>query len=281
MTARIRPVAVYALVTVLGIAAFLYPFWVPSTGSVTSAHSGDAPLWAAMVAGLVVLALALELRRGTMNGATVAILGVLAATAGLLRLVELPGNNAGIFFLVVLGGVAFGARFGLLLGVTAMAASAFVTGGLGPWLPFQMLALGWMGATAGLLGLWTRTLDPRLEVAVVAGFGWAWGFLYGAIMNLWAWPFLRGDGPTLWRPGLGLVGTAEHYWSYYAATSFAWDAAGALFNALLIAVTGVALLRSLRRFAHRLEPAVVLVPSFRPSVPSTPGTPASPASPSK
>ncbi len=193
-----------------------------------------------------------------MNGATVAVLGVLSAIAGLLRLVDLPGNNAGIFFVVVLAGVAFGPRFGLLLGITGMAVSAVVTGGIGPWLPFQMLALGWMGATAGLVGRWTARLPPRVEVVTLAAFGWGWGFVYGAIMNLWSWPFFQGGGPTLWRPGLGLAGTVSHYWSYYVATSFAWDAAGALCNAMLILVTGVALLRTLRRFAHRLEPTVHL-----------------------
>jgi energy-coupling factor transport system substrate-specific component len=256
LSGRLQPVIVYALVTIVGIAAFLYPFWVPANAFESQAHAGDAPLWAAAVAGLVVAALALEVRRGTMNGATVAILGVLGSMAGLLRLVDLPGNNAGIFFLVVLGGVAFGPRFGLLLGITAMATSAVITGGIGPWLPFQMLALGWMGGSSGLLGRVTMRLPVRAEVLVVAAFGWAWGFLYGAVMNLWFWPFLRGSGPTLWNPGLGALETAHHYWSYYVATSFAWDAAGAFCNAVLLLVTGATLLRTLRRFAHRLEPAI-------------------------
>ncbi len=169
MTERLRPALVYVLVGVVGVAAFLYPFWLPSTAFPDAAHSTDAPLWTAAISILVVAALALEVRRGTMNGATVAVLGVLAASAGMLRLVELPGNNAGIFFLVVLGGVAFGPRFGLLLGLTAMAASAFITGGIGPWLPFQMLGLGAMGATSGVLGRWTCRLEPHVEVGVVAG----------------------------------------------------------------------------------------------------------------
>jgi energy-coupling factor transport system substrate-specific component len=259
VTDQARPVLVYTLMVLVGAAAFLYPFWLPTDAAVGQAHAGDAPLWAAAVSGLVVVAVGLEVRRGTMNGAMVAVLGVLAASAGLLRLVDLPGNNAGIFFLVILGGVAFGPRFGLLLGLVAMAVSAFITGGLGPWLPFQMLALGWIGGLAGWLGTGTARLPARVEVWTVAAFGWVCGFVFGAVMNLWAWPFLQGDGPTLWQPGLGAVETAEHYWSYYVATSFAWDAAGALFNALLILVTGVALLRTLRRFSHRLEPAVELV----------------------
>jgi energy-coupling factor transport system substrate-specific component len=194
-----------------------------------------------------------------MNGATVAILGVLSAAAGLLRLVDLPGNNAGIFFLVILAGAAFGPRFGLLLGICAMAVSAVVTGGIGPWLPFQMLGLGAMGAGAGAIDPLASRLGLRSEVVVLAVYGWAWGFLYGAVLNLWSWPFLQGDGPTQWRPGLGFGATLQHYWAYYVATSFAWDAAGALFNALLILLTGAALLPSLRRFAHRLEPAVELI----------------------
>jgi energy-coupling factor transport system substrate-specific component len=256
---RARPLLVYGLVTTVGIAAFLYPFWIPSSSFVAQAHGGDAPMWAAAIGALVVIALALEVRRGTMNGATVAILGVLSAIAGLLRLIDLPGNNAGIFFIVILAGVAFGPRFGLLLGISAMVASAFITGGLGPWLPFQMLGLGWLGAGAGLLGWFTERLDPRVEVGVVAIYGWVGGFLYGAVLNLWSWPFLRGTGATLWNPSLGAAETVEHYWSYYVATSLAWDAAGALFNAILILITGLALLRSLRRVAHRLEPAVAFV----------------------
>lgn len=256
---RARPVMIYVLVFIIGSAAFLYPFWIPSESLPSQAHSVDAPLWAALVGALVVAAVMLEVRRGTMNGATVAILGVLSAAAGLLRLIDLPGNNAGIFFLVVLAGAAFGPRFGLLLGICAMAVSAVVTGGIGPWLPFQMLALGAMGAGAGALDPMAARLGLRGEVIVLAVYGWIWGFLYGAIMNLWSWPFLQGDGPTQWRPGLGVSATLAHYWSYYVATSFAWDAAGALFNAALILVTGAAILPSLRRFAHRLEPVVELV----------------------
>ena len=159
---------------------------------------------------------------------------------------------------VVLAGAAFGPRFGLLLGMCAMAVSAIVTGGIGPWLPFQMLALGWMGGGAGLLGRVTARLDPRLEILALAAYGWMWGFLYGAILNLWFWPFERG-GALDWHPGLGLGATLHRYWQFYVATSLPWDAAAAITNAVIILVTGLVLMRSLRRFAHRLEPAVELV----------------------
>jgi len=256
--ARVRPAVVYTLMVAVGAAAFLYPFFLPATAVTSQAHNGDAPLIAAMVGAMVVGAVMLEVRRGTMNGATIALLGMLAACAGMLRLIDLPGGGSGIFFLVVLAGAAFGPRFGLLLGLCAMAVSAVITGGIGPWLPFQMLALGWLGAGAGFLGRVTAHLDRRVEVLVLAAYGWVWGFLYGAIMNLWFWPFERG-GALDWRPGLGLGATVARYWSFYVATSLAWDAAAAITNALLILVTGVVLMRSLRRFAHRLDPAVELL----------------------
>ena len=256
---------VYLLVTAVGVAAFLYPFWLPKgTISADAAHAGDAPLVAALVGLLALAAMGLEVRRGTMNGSTVALLGVLAASAGMLKLLDLPGGGNGMFFLIVLGGAAFGPRFGFLLGLASYAVGAVITGGLGPWLPFQMLTLAWMGAGAGLAGRVTRRLPAPLEVVLLAAYGWVWGFVYGAVMNLWFWPWFAGEGELAWHPGLGLVDTLGHYWSFYVATSLAWDAAAASTNALVIDLVGRPVLRSLRRFAHRLDPVVELVPSGPP-----------------
>jgi len=256
---RARALAVYALVVLVGAAAFLYPFWLPRHALPARAHAGDAPLVAAVIGVLVVVAVTLELRRGAMNGATVAVLGVLSATAGLLRLLDLPGGGSGIFFLVILAGAAFGPRFGMLLGLCAMATSGIITGGIGPWLPFQMLALGWMGGTAGLAGRATRRLPPLPEVMALSAFGWVWGFAFGAVMNLWFWPFAVGQGPLSWDPALSLSGTVSRYWTFYSATSLAWDAAASVTNAALIVVTGRPLLASMRRVACRLDPVVELV----------------------
>jgi len=122
-----------------------------------------------------------EVRQGTLTAAAVAVLGVLSAAAGLMRLLDLPGGGNGIFFLVVLAGAALGPRLGLLLGLCAMAVSAVLTGGIGPWLPFQMLGLGWMGAGAGWL-VRARPSRPRAEVVAPPGKGGAGGSL-GATLN--------------------------------------------------------------------------------------------------
>lgn len=246
------PLLFYVLLVAVGLAAFLYPFWIPSDTAFAEAHAADAPFVAAAVGLLAVLAVALEVRHGTTNGATIAVLAVLAAMCGVLRLVDLPGGGSGIFFLVVLAAAAYGPRFGLLLGLAAMGTSALITGGMGPWLPFQMLALAWMGAGAGFLGRLTRRLPPVAEVIVLAGYGWVWGFVYGAIMNIWFWPYLVAQGPLSWAPGLSLAETLDRYRDFYTVTSMAWDAAAAITNAVLILLTGRVALRTFRRFSPRL-----------------------------
>jgi len=259
LVARARPLGVYVLMTVVGVAAFLYPFWLPAGAVPERSHQFDAPMVAAAVAALVVGAITLEIRRGTMNGATISLLAVLSAASAILRIIGLPAGGNAIFFLVVLAAAVFGPRFGMLLGLCAMAVSAVLTGGFGPWLPFQMLTLGWLGAGAGILGRWTRTLPPWAEVGVLAAYGWVWGFVFGAVMNLWFWPFAIADGPISWNPSLGPAETLAHYWSFYIVTSFAWDAARSFVNAGLILLLGRPLLRSMRRFAGRTDPVVELV----------------------
>jgi energy-coupling factor transporter ATP-binding protein EcfA2 len=109
----------------------------------------------------------------------------------------------------ILAGAAFGPRFGLLLGLTSFVVSAVLSGGIGPWLPFQMLALGWMGAGAGLMGRLTRHLSPGARWGCSPLYGWVWGFVFGAIMNLWFWPFQRGGGDLSWEPGLSWAETLQ------------------------------------------------------------------------
>lgn len=246
----------YVTITLVGLAAFLYPFWLPAEVAPTEAHGDAAPFIAGLLAGLMVLALGVELRLRRINAASVALLGVLSAVTGLLRLLDLPGGGSGMFFLLILAGAAFGPRFGLLLGMSSMMLGAVVTGGLGPWLPFQMLGAGWMGALAGFVGMRTARLPPRVEIAVLAALGWLLGFAYGALLNLWSWPFTLGLGELGWTPDLALSETLQHYHAYYLASSLAWDAAGALANAVLILLVGAPLVASMRRFAHRLAPVV-------------------------
>ena len=57
--------------------------------------------------------------------------------------------------------------FGFVLGATTLFASALVTGGVGPWLPFQMLGAAWVGWGAGML----PPLRGRAEMLMLAAYG--------------------------------------------------------------------------------------------------------------
>jgi energy-coupling factor transport system substrate-specific component len=147
--------------------------------------------------------------------------------------------------------------FGFLLGTLSLLVSAIFTGGVGPWLPFQMLAMGWLGLASAMLpgsafaGRW----GGHLERWVLAGWGALTGLLFGVIMNLWFWPFM---GPAvdlpegqIWEPGAGLGEALARYAAFYVATSLPYDIWRAAGNALFLVFLGPPVLRLLRRFKQR------------------------------
>lgn len=241
-----------------GIFAFATPFFValPSSTTSAAARSSDAPWLLALVAPLLIGALIAELMRGGLDSKSIALLGVLAACAALLRL---PFSFAGanlFFFLPICSGFVFGSTFGFLLGALGIAASALISGGVGPWLPFQMFAAGWVAAGGGLLrGALERISHlPRFETAVMSAYGALAAFFYGALMNLYFWPVIAtGDSSIGWQPGLGLAGTLRHYRDFYLLTSAGWDSMGALANAVLLAVLGPPVIFVLRRHRRRFS----------------------------
>jgi energy-coupling factor transport system substrate-specific component len=180
---------------------------------------------------------------------------VLAALAAVLRTITLPAGANLYFFLVILGGYAFGYRMGFLLGALSFFLSAVVTGGFGPWLPFQMFASAWMGSSAGALRLLITQLGAgrRTEVACVVAFGMVWGLLFGAITNLWSWPFFAAGPDISYQPGLGPQETLRRYWNYYILTSFGWDLLRSVANAAVLVAVGGPLLRALLRFRERFD----------------------------
>lgn len=245
---------ILALASLTGLGAFLYPFLTSGVSqSITraNAHVEDAPLMMVLLIVLCLGSVLVTLSSGAMNAKIVAILGVLTAANAVLRAVPGPAGFAAVFVLPVLGGYVYGASFGFLLGSLSLLVSAFIGAGVGPWLPYQMLAAGWVGLTSGWL---PRSARPgRGEVALLSGWGLLWGFLFGALMNIWFWPYVyQAQQPEMfWRPGMGLLETLQHYAVFYVVTSLWWDAARALGNALLIWAFGAPLLRLLRRFQRR------------------------------
>src|SRR5436305_49739 len=149
-TARLEAVAlrprswfVMLVTSLVGLFGFGWPFLDPH---LAASHSSDAPwLFVAVVPLLFAVVLA-ELGDGALDAKAVAVLGVLAGVGAALR--PLSGGATGFsfeFVLLILAGRAFGRGFGFVVGALTLLASALVTAGFGPWLPFQMLAAGWVG----------------------------------------------------------------------------------------------------------------------------------------
>ena len=254
-------IATYALTTVVGMMAFLYPFWLPALHQSEyqqQAHAGDSALMLTLLVGICLGVLLMEVQSQAISTKAIALLGVLVAINSTLRFVEVaipgPGGFSPIFPLIVLAGYVYGARFGFLMGALTLLTSAIVTGGVGPWLPYQMFTAGWVGLTAPLCRPVVRLVGgegTRAEVAVLALFGAYWGLLFGLIMNIWFWPFAVGSAQMFWQPGITPWETIQRYLVFYAATSLLWDLARMAGNALLIAVAGAPILRVLRRFQQR------------------------------
>ncbi|MFN2283377.1 MAG: ECF transporter S component [Anaerolineae bacterium] len=247
---RLLRASIYALTAVIGLLAFLYPV-------VISGQAANTPLLLAFIVGLSFVALLLEVQGDAVNAKFVALLGILTAMNAALRFAEVaipgPGGFSPIFFLIIVTGYVYGGRFGFLLGALTLLVSALITGGVGPWLPYQILTAGWVGLSSPLLRsliCWLHVEGRWPEVALLALFGLGWGVLYGALLNLSSWAFIVGPGapmPTTLRE------TLRQYAAFYATTSLVWDLARGFGNVALTLAFGAPTLRVLRRFHKRFS----------------------------
>jgi energy-coupling factor transport system substrate-specific component len=252
-TLRPRSIAVLTVASVAGLLMFAWPLLlVPEQG----ATRVDPPFFFMILLPLVVGVVVVELTEGGMDSKALAMLGVLTAVNAALR--TLGAGTAGIelvFFLLILSGRVFGAGFGFVLGCTSLFASALLTSGVGPWLPFQMLASAWIGMGAGLL---PRRLTGRAEIVMLIVYGIACSYLYGFLMNLSSWPFTLGievpghEGGLSFVPGAPLLDNLQRFAIYTLLTSTAgWDTGRAIANSMAIVLLGPAILATLRRAARR------------------------------
>lgn len=254
LTRRTSPVLLVAA-NLIGAAAFAWPFVLPGAVGVDAAHGIDAP-WI-MVGLLACLGtmLFVQLGRGGMGPKAVALLGILAAAMVALRLPGFVAGASAMFIVVLVAGASFGPSFGFVLGAVGTFASGLFVGGFGPWLPFQMIAVGWLGMGAGLV---PRKAPWKVRVGALALYGLVAGYLFGAVMNLWFWPFGSRGLEVGWAPQLGGAENFRRYLGFYFQTSFAWDTARAIGNAALVLALGRPLLAALDRAARRLRVEVRL-----------------------
>ena len=237
-----------ALASCFGLVAFFWPFLIEADGTENLAHSSDAPWVFALLLPLLLAIVITEVADGSMDSKAVALLGVLAACGTALRLPSGVTGFEPVFFLLIPAGRVFGKGFGFVLGALTLFASALITGGVGPWLPFQMLGAAWVGYGAGCL----PRGNGRREILLLAGYGFAAGLAYGFLLNLWFWPFGSVAGSQIsFEYGAPLVENIRRYWGFYLATSLGWDLPRAVTNAVLVLVAGRPVLAALRRVARR------------------------------
>lgn len=113
----------------------------------------------------------------------ISIIATLAAIAGLGRVpfAAIPNIQPTTFFVIV-SGYVFGSKYGFVVGAIAtLVSNTFL--GHGPWEPWQMIAWGLAGFSAGLMKKIMRQ-PSRVAISI---FAFAWGFLFDYIMNLWHW----------------------------------------------------------------------------------------------
>jgi energy-coupling factor transport system substrate-specific component len=233
-------------VSLAGAALFLWPF--------TGLGTPGAAAATAVSLGCLLALFAVEMLSRRLDTRGLAIIAAVAAVDSALRLalVNGIGGFSPIFPLVLCAGYAMGAEFGFLCGATALLVSALVTAGVGPWLPYEMIAVGWVGAAAGLAGARRSGRSPqRRDVVALAVVGVLAGFAYGAVMDIWDWTFFRGAADFGYVPGLGAAANATRFGHFYLATSLVYDSFRAVGNALLVLLLGTPVLAALVRLRRR------------------------------
>jgi energy-coupling factor transport system substrate-specific component len=233
------------LVSLIGLALFAWPF----LGSGLTASTPAWTLMLACVAGLLLV-----------ESRAIALLAAIAAIDSALRLAVIVGIGGfnPIYFLVLCAGFVFGSSFGFMAGALSILVSALISGGVGPWVPYQVFALGWVGVAAGFAGHWKSPSGNLRDVLLLAAVGGVMGYVFGALMDVTDWvPVFRGN-PTLgWLPGMTPATALLHFARFYALTSFAYDSFRAAGNVVMVLALGAPVLAALNRFRSRLTFEVV------------------------
>lgn len=252
MPLRPRSLAVLGVASLAGLMMLCWPLLLRAPESARV----DPPFLFLALLPLVIVVVLVEMHEGGMDARVLAVIGVLSAVNAVIR--GLGAGTAGIelvFFLLILAGRVFGPGFGFVLGCTSLFASALLTAGVGPWLPFQMLVSAWIGMGAGLL----PRASGRWEIALLAGYGVVSAYAFGILLNLSTWPFALGiavpghEGSLSYLAGAPLLENLHRFGVYTLLTSTgSWDTGRAITTAVAIIVLGPAILVTLRRAAKRV-----------------------------
>jgi energy-coupling factor transport system substrate-specific component len=236
----IRKGLLLSLITLTAL-GFLWPFFVPSK------ELADKASWFFLAASPLTLLLVIVLiTQEELGSKKIALLGILTALIASLR--PLGIGAIGIepmWFALIIASRAMGPTFGFLLGTLSMTLSALLTGGVGPWLSYQIFA-------AALIG-WGTTLVPNKlrgnkEVLALVFYGIAASLFFGIAMDLQFWPWTLGPGTQLsYQPGADIGDNLERFLTYHFVSALAWDIPRAILTSVLLAFATRPMLAALRR----------------------------------
>lgn len=242
---------VILLISIIGFFSFTWPLFI-------AAENDGAARWLFIaLMPLITIVAFIEIGIGQMNVKSLAFLGVLSATGAALRAIGAGAVGLEpIWFLIIIGGRALGKKFGFILGLTTMLSSALLTGGVGPWLAFQMMCAAWIGWGAGALPQFTKQKKTQFsrtfEISVLAVYGAISAEFFGIMMDLQLWPWIASPASSIaYIAGASVVENFQRFITFHFATALAWDIPRAIFNVIMISTLGVPLLNSLRRAMQR------------------------------
>ena len=242
-------------VSAAGVGLFVWPFVSPGAPSTAAAL--------ALALGTVAVLVFVEASARRLDARRFALLAAIAALDAALRLVIVQGIGgfSPIFFLILVAGYVYGPSFGCLCGAASLLASASVTGGIGPWLPYQVFACGWMGAAAGLAGM-HRAAPGARDVVVLALVAIVTGYLFGMLLDVWDWTaFYRGAPSFGFVPGAGALELLQRFARFYVSTSAVWDTFRGAGDALAVVVIGGPVMAALVRMRNRMGFSVAPEPA--------------------
>lgn len=236
-----------------GVLLFAWPF----LGLAVPADAPAIALALGAVSGLVIV----ELGTRRLDARRLALLVALAALDAALRLALVNGvaGFSPIFFLVLCAGYVFGPTYGFLVGATSLLISAVLTGGVGPWVPYEMFGVAWVGVVAGVAGLGRSGAPARRDVLILAAVGAVLGLMYGLVLDVWDWTTFRGDPTFGWAPGMAPVEALHRFGRFYVSSSLAYDSFRAAGNAIMVLVLARPVMVAMRRFQRRFDVEVSLI----------------------
>jgi energy-coupling factor transport system substrate-specific component len=218
---------VLSLVLIAAISFAISSFLFPSLNALV-----NWGLMAILLAVLVILAFFFKFESVALGSKEVALVAILATISAVLRIpfAAIPSFQP-CTFLIICSGYVFGPIAGFMVGAMTPLISNFFLG-QGPWTLYQMLAWGLIGYGAAYLARFNLDRKGFIVVGVVCG------FIFGLITNIYFWLYFA------YPLTLGTLILAE-------LSSFWFDAAHAIGNAIFLGLFGTKTISILKRYKKR------------------------------